>query len=127
MNNRFFCMVIVVLLTILPACSLFNSPSQTVKNFNKYVSEGKIDDATKLLSKRVISNMGIDKVKSGLARTTKNIKERGGITSLEIVKEEIIGEVAEVHMIISYGNGSKINEKVQLIKEEGDWKIDISK
>lgn len=55
------------------------------------------------------------------------IDRKGSIEKLEIRDEKIIGEVAELTVLVAYGNGSTETEKVKLVKEEGGWRIEMGK
>jgi hypothetical protein len=116
-----------LLIFAIAGCGLLSSPSRTVKLFHKHIENGEITEAMKLMSNRAIKTLGIDKMRKGFENTTREVKAKGGISELNIIKEEIIGELAEVDLEMKFGNGSSRSDKVKLIKEDGDWKIDLSK
>jgi hypothetical protein len=59
-------------------------------------------------------------IKGACARESRN----GSIVRVEITREEIRGESATVSANISFKDGStKSNDKINLIKEKGSWKI----
>jgi hypothetical protein len=118
--------IIVVLIgaaIVLSGCGLFGGPARTTKNFYFAVEAGKLDEAIKLVSNKAKSGMGDEKMRAMLGEATRNIKQRGGISSIEITSEEITGEIADVIGTIKYKDGTteKINQK--LVKEDGDWKL----
>lgn len=102
-------------------------PAQTIKKFYGYLEAGKVDDAVNLLSARVLNVLSRDKLKSGLADGTRQVKSKGGIKSIDIAKEEVVGETADVQSKVNFGNGESKTDKSKLIKENGEWKIDLSK
>jgi hypothetical protein len=108
---------------VVTSCGAFSSPSRTTKNFFYAVEAGKLDDAMKLLSNKAKGGMGEEKLRSMLGQATRKIKEHGGIDSIEITKEEITGEIADVAGTVKYKDGTSENISQKLVKEEGDWKL----
>lgn len=109
------------------SCSLFSSgPGGVVEKFYRYVEKGELEAAKNLFAKQIKETMG-GKIMAGLAGETNKIKDKGGIKSIEIKNEEINGESARVATRVVYGNGADKNEDTKLIKEDGAWKITISK
>ena len=52
------------------------------------------------------------------------IKREGGVKSIEVLKEDTVGDVAEVTMKITRGAGDSSVVHYKLIWENSDWKID---
>lgn len=117
---------LVAVLIALSAC-LASGPGGAVKSFYKAIENGKIEDALGLVSSQVTSSLGLDKTRAALTKASRDIHEKGGVAKFEIVKEDVVGEVAEVEIHIRYGNGTEETEKVKLVKEEGRWKIQPEK
>lgn len=125
MNNRKFGLVVLsATLGIAIACGLFSTPSGTVKDFYKYTEKGDLDKAMNLMSKRMKATMTPDKMKAVLALATQKIKEKRGISSVSIDKEDKTGDTATVKGTVKYGDGSKEDFNQNLIKEDGSWKLD---
>lgn len=102
-----------------------SSPSGTVTNLVRYIERGKIEEAAKLYSSDYINQHGgILKVKSDHAADARQLKEKGGMKSFEVVKEEILGDLADVTVNTTSPDKKEITVKVKLIKEGGAWKID---
>lgn len=118
-------MMLALTLLFLAACG--NSPRSAVKAFYDAVEEGRVEDALKMVSSQVTSSIGIDKTRAALQSATREIHDKGGLKSLDIVKEDVVGEVAEVEVRIHYGNGTEETEKVKVVKENGEWKIQPDK
>ncbi len=59
----------------------------------------------------------------------KQIEEKGGITSYEVVEETIAedGQTAKVKVAVTYGNGKTENEKYDLVNVDGTWKLTLGK
>jgi hypothetical protein len=52
------------------------------------------------------------------------LKEHGGIKSIKVVKEEVVGDVAEVTIEITRGDSNTSSVHYKLIKNQGVWKVD---
>lgn len=88
------------------------------------VERGDIDQAATYYSQGFISRQGIDTIKESLRQAALWIKKDGGIKSIEVLKEDTVGDVAEVTMKITRGGGDSSVVYYKLIWENGDWKID---
>jgi anionic cell wall polymer biosynthesis LytR-Cps2A-Psr (LCP) family protein len=125
MNNRKFGLVVLAAtLALALACGLFSSPSGTVKDFYKYTEKGDLDKAMNLMSKRMKTAMTPEKMKSVMALATEKIKQKRGISSVNIDKEDKTGDTATVSGSVKYGDGTTENYNQSLIKEDGSWKLD---
>jgi hypothetical protein len=118
-------MMIFFVLTALVSCSLFKpSPSQVVKSFYRNIESGKIEEAAKLLSSQSVQTFG-SKFRAVMPNETNKIKSKGGIRSIE-TEESVTGEVAKVTCKVTYGDNSTEDDVLDLIKENGDWKIQMN-
>jgi hypothetical protein len=108
---------------VLFGCGLFSSPSRATKNFYLAVEAGNLDEAIKLVANKSKSGMGEEKLRAMLGEATRKIKQHNGIDSIEITKEEITGEIADVLGTIKYKDGTSENINQKLVKENGDWKL----
>jgi hypothetical protein len=104
-----------------------SSPSATVTGFYKDLEAGRVESAMGRLSTHLKSQLGADKLKAALEEASLETKKKGGVADFRVTSEVVTGEVAEVEVSMKYGNGSTDTDKVKLVKEEGDWKIDLSK
>ena len=105
-------------------CGYRKTPATAIEDMVRTVERGEIDQAAKFYSQGFISRNGIDSVKESLRQTALWIKRDGGIKSIEVLKEETIGDIAEVTMRITRGGGDSSVVYYKLIWENGDWKID---
>jgi hypothetical protein len=126
MKFRSYLTVVVCLFVFNSGCSyLKSSPSETVTNLLRYVERGEIEEAAKLYSSDYINKHGgLPKVKSDHAANARQLKEKGGMKSFEVVKEEILGDLADVIVKTTSPDKIEMTTKVKLIKEGGAWKID---
>ena len=100
-------LVLLGLFFLVMNCSLGESPSKVFINFNKLAADGKLNDAYELISKEgreVLKNLGGGA--SAIGVVTNDIKSRKGIKNIEILKEEIQGDLANVEYKVTFGNGS---------------------
>lgn len=110
------------------ACGITGSgPSDTVKKFNKAVETGQLDEAVKHLSPALLQMFPPQKIKAMLGEETQKIKKKKGISSFEVTKEEVTGEVADLHVVVKFGDGTTRSEDTHLTKENGQWKISPKK
>jgi len=111
------------------SCSFSESPSQVVKKFYSLAAKGKISDANNLISedgKKMLAMWGMGT--SPISKIRDTIKENGGIKNIEITSEIITaGGTATVGYIIRYKNGTSKVDNEKLIKENGKWRITVSK
>ena len=120
-------MWVLVYLSIV-ACSSFESPSTVVKDFYTYAEAGKVNDAYKLVTdegKEMLKKYGGGV--SAISSITDKIKKKGGIKTIEILSEKITGDTANVSFRLTYGDGTIMEDNEKLIKEQGAWRITISK
>lgn len=124
--------VIAVLLVLvcfgITSCSSFDSPSTVVKEFYRFAEAGKVNDAYKLVTqdgKEMLSKYGGGV--SAISKLTDEIKRKDGIKSIKILGEEITGDTANVKFELIYGDGTTKNGNEKLIKEQGSWRITVSK
>ena len=112
------------LLTINPGCGLSAKPSKSVETLCRAVESGEVDRAATFFSSGFINKLGIEVLKENLSRAAAELKEHGGIKSIKVLKEEVVGDVAEVTIEITRGNGNVSPVRYKLIKEQGAWKVD---
>ena len=106
-------------------CQLFASgPAETARHALSLIEDGRIEEATRYYSTRVISANGITALKSTLSTVPSQFKREGGIKQLEVEREDTIGEVAEVTFKVVYGSDLIEHITYKFVREDGDWKID---
>jgi hypothetical protein len=102
------------------------SPGDVVKAYYSTANEGEFSEWEKTISEATRSALKkhLGQLSGGIKGTCGRISRNGSITRVEITKEEIQGENATVTANISFKDGStKSNDKINLIKEKGSWKI----
>jgi Domain of unknown function (DUF4878) len=109
-----------VLLTLV-ACSA-SGPGATLQKYTKTVEAGELTKAVAMYPKSVQSQFG-SKLTAFLADQANRIKNNGGVKSMDIVKEEVMGEIANVTIATHYGNGSVDTVRTKMVREENEWRI----
>lgn len=123
-KTSFFLMAFFCVIMAIAGCGLFNQgPSSVVKNFNYSIEAGKTEDAISLLSTKTKQMFG-GKFYAYIPQKSVEIKKKGGISSIE-TQENITGDTASVTYTVTYGDGSSEEEKADLIKEDGKWKLTV--
>jgi len=115
----------VFLVLFLTGCS--SGPDGTVKAFFKALDAGKVEEAVGYLSSSTLSTLGHDKWRSALASAAKEMQDKGGLSSIKIVDKSVHGDVATVTVKLTFGDGSSETDTIHLLKEDGDWKIDMTR
>ena len=110
------------LLCLTAGCGYWTSgPSQTVKRFWAHLERGEIEEVEELISKDSPGNR--ESQKQALAYLPLLLKERGGVESLEVEKEDIVGEVADVSFVVTCKDKSAFRYRNILVREGGEWKL----
>ena len=118
------CSLALFSLLVVTGCSN-SGPAATVEQFYRAVEAGEVKAASELVSGSVVSMMGREKFEGLLQSATAEIGRKKGIHSLEFLSEEIDGNVAEVHVRMTYGNGQTEEENVALTRIDGRWMITL--
>ena len=120
--SRFLFVLFVLAALAVVGCGA-SGPADTVEHFYRYVEAGEVDAAADLFSDQVTALINREKLKTGLAEQTREMKEKGGIASFEILSEDITGQVADVRIRVEYGNGESEEQDIHLTEVDGDWKL----
>ena len=102
-------------------------PSGTVRQFYQYIEAEKLDEAISLFSRTAKNGVSEDKLKAAMAIPMQMAKASGGIRSIKFVKEEINGDKAQVTVEVTFGNGETSTDTIDLVREDGVWKLDPTK
>ncbi|HNX04622.1 MAG TPA: DUF4878 domain-containing protein [Opitutales bacterium] len=111
------------------ACLIFSacggtqsSPSGTIKAFASFLEKGDAKSAVELIDPAVVAQPEMkQKLQSLVAMGSGEIKNKGGIKSIEIVNEKVNGDTATVSVKYTYGNGTTDSESQDLVKVDGKW------
>lgn len=100
-------------------------PAETVKEYYKHLEAGNADEAAKLFYDTGIERLGgSDGFRKYIAEESKAIREAGGIESLNIEREYIHGELADVDVLVKTRKGSAVKFRYELgWPSTNEWKI----
>lgn len=122
---RFF--MLCALGAFLVACGLSSSPEGTVEAYFKAVADNRVEDAVAFYSIKDVKENDLTMVKGKLQMVVgeqiSDIKDSGGLQSLDAKTVKAEGDRATVEVEMTYGNGEKKDETIELVKEDGGWKI----
>lgn len=111
----------VVVLLLLSGCA--KGPESTVENFYAAVGKGEISEAQGYLSSQVRGLLPAEKLAASLKEEHKRVVACGGIKAVK-VKLEGEGEVRFGTATVSYrGECPEKTEEVNLVQEQGQWKL----
>jgi Domain of unknown function (DUF4878) len=129
-DSKWFALVSIVLIGFAPACNVppFSArPSSIAREHIYHIDKGELEAATKLMSARWLGENSIDKAKTSFFDNVVGTKERRGVKTIEVRKEDIIGEAAKVELIITFNDEGFEEGYFNMVKESGGWKIDSSR
>jgi hypothetical protein len=110
-------------MVLLGACSFASGPGSTVREFINDVDGGKITEAVQLLN--VPAGME-PKIKMALTAKAQGTDPDDRVKYVEIVKEDVRGELARVDYIVhKVKKSDEDTQHLNLQKVEGKWKINL--
>lgn len=110
---------------LIVACSFGPGPASTVKTFIKAVAAGNVTEAVRLIN--VPPGMEA-KISFALTAAAGEAREKGEVVSIDILKEDVQGELAHVDYIVHQKNdkpGEQDKAHMDLQKIDGKWKISL--
>lgn len=103
------------------------SPESTVERFYRAVANGEITEAQGYLSSQTVNMLGPQKTSAALTQEAERVQGCGGIRSID-VQLEGQGEIRSGTAVVNYrGDCEAKRETVKLTKEDGEWKLGVSK
>jgi hypothetical protein len=120
-------MVVVAAVTVLAlavSCGFRKKPSKVVEDLIRTTERGEIDQAAGFMSQGFVSRRGIDTIKESFREAALWIRNDGGVKAIKVLKDDSVGDVAEVTVQVTRGGGDSSVVYYKLIWEKGDWKID---
>lgn len=117
---------------MLAACGGSSTPGEVAKDFMTNAYQGNGDVLIKFIhipdqegTKEGVREMIDGKFKAQSARAKAMADEKGGLKSVEIVKEETNGDKAKVEVKVIFADDSTKNEYLDLTRIKDDWKVEI--
>ncbi len=123
-------LVIAAVMAFTTACETTDSPGETTKEFMEEYAEGNIDSALEMLKGYDdATEEEKEKVKTYMSEGQKELEEKGGVESIEILNEDINeeGNMADVNLKTTYGNGETEEYSQKAEKVDGEWMVVIEK
>ena len=100
-------------------------PGDTVIELNKAMEAGDAETVKKIVP-GMAGMIGDDKLKAMMTEASAEAKKKGGIKTIEILKEEIDGDTAVVEHKVVWGNGDEDSDTTELVKnEDGNWIVSM--
>ncbi|MDX2041181.1 MAG: hypothetical protein SF097_08025 [Acidobacteriota bacterium] len=129
MQIRAYFLALILSLTIIATnCSsnpLDPGPTQTVKNYRRNLENGELETAVKFWSVRRLNGRSLFEAQQLLSDQPARIKTYiGSKAIIEVEREKVVGDVAEVSVSLN-GDIRRELTHYRLVKEGGQWKIDI--
>jgi len=119
---------VMALAFLLAACSLFSSPTSTVKKFMAAAQKGDADAMTQLFSKKAVQRLGLERIRSNnqiFCETLKRGAAAHGEYRIENLQESSTPDGKWVSLTYkSQDEAGALNLAFALSKETGGWKID---
>ena len=128
-KGRLLCSLVILGLVLgMVGCAASRSPSEVVTQFYLLASKGRYEAASKYLSPEAKLMFGVvTSLAEGLRQFALDEFGSRAIRRVEILSERINGNQAEVHYILHYADGDQDPENSDiLVKEKGQWKIELS-
>jgi hypothetical protein len=100
-------------------------PAETVRLFIRHIDQGRFRDAIRLLPDTLIRALGSDRLEAILYNDTAEVRSRGGVTRIDVTRDNWTLLAAEVDVDIHYGDGSVDTEQIALTNQSGEWRIDM--
>ena len=128
MKNLFFFSANIVLISLfIIACGGSPStPEDSAKKFLSLVEQGD-NSALDLMAPELTQMLGKEKLEKAIEEKSKEIKEKGGIKSIDFADKKIEDNEATMSVTTNFQNGKSETEKMKMINKDGKWLITISK
>ncbi len=119
-------LAVVFLLTFQAGCGGSvdqDSPGYAATEFYQKLANGGIEEASEYIAGDVVAMVGRDKLNMMLRDYYRDIRESGGLESIEVLNQEITGDLATVSLRSTYGNGESTEEIVEMTRIGDEWKL----
>lgn len=124
MNRR---IAVVAIAGLLAGCG--QSPSGVTEKFYMAASEGRVEDALTIVDLADAESKGLSraKVKAGLASMSDKLNkvDCGQLKSVNVVSEDVRGDLASQKVELLCKSGKKIQDTVKLTKTKNGWRISL--
>ena len=128
--NPVTALAVLILCAGLGACSSSSTdsgPEATVREFYRSINEGDYSNAMTLYSAEALDLWEDPEVvaNSSFADWAKGETKSGEVDRVEIVQETLTEKTANVKFEVRYSDGSATSRTVDLVQEDGRWKMGL--
>jgi hypothetical protein len=88
-------------------------------------SEQQVAKATSGLFGEFGRALGQEFLKLMAAEMQRDLKSKGGVTAIDIDREQVEGDAATVDFTIRFGNGQTRSGQAKCVRENGSWKVTL--
>lgn len=116
-----------VIAFILGACGTQSGPKDVVKELYASLEKNDVAAVKAKSSKALLGLLNDEKLTKGVEKKSKEFAKKQGIKEIQFTDEKVAEEQIDYKIVIVYNDGSQENDKIRLVKEDGDWKAAPSK
>ncbi|GAB4147333.1 MAG: hypothetical protein Fur0015_13380 [Ignavibacteriales bacterium] len=109
------------------ACSKSNDPKDIVRELYASIEKNDVAGVKAKASKSLLGLLNDEKLAKGVEKSSKEIADKKGIKEIKFNDEKVTEEKIDYKITIVYNDGSEKNDKIRLVKEDGEWKAAASK
>jgi hypothetical protein len=120
MKKNLILFVFATFLALVYGCGSSPSPSQVVKNFYDFGNKGEYSKAENCFSKELLNSV---KIFNGTKTFIDMRTKKGTVKECKVLTEKIRGEGATVSIEVDFVDGTSQKDDIEMIKEDGVWKI----
>lgn len=118
--------LLAALMMVTVSCSVLSGPKAAVKGFFNALDNSDVEKAIGYLSTGTIDTIGYSKWITVIEEMIDEIAAKGGIEEIDIGEEITTGDFSQVDVGIRFGDGSYEDSTIELVKEDGAWKIEMN-
>ncbi len=117
-------LVAMIAIAILPSLAWAGtSPHQVVERYFKYLEKGDTENASKLVSDRLLGGLKPSNRIRIIESKMKPIRSHGGISNLAITDEKASDTSVVMSISIVYNDKTRAKKRVVVKNESGHWKL----
>lgn len=117
-------LVALIAIVILPSLAWAGtSPHQVVESYFKYLDKGDAENASKLVSDRLLGGLKPNNRIRIIESKMKPIRSHGGISNLAITNEKASDTSVVMSIDIVYKDKTTAKKRVVVKNESGQWKL----
>ena len=121
--KKLFLLALAAAMSSLAGCSR-NTPRGVVENYMSCIQKGEYDKSVQYYAP--LEGEDAEQFRNAFSKKMKDsMDESGGLKSYEVLKDSVCNDsLAIVWTRHEFGNGEVQESKLELVKRDGEWKID---